>query len=55
MKRNKKSAIPKDSQLFKILQGVSIEEIDKARGSKSQFIRKIDKAATKIELVDLKG
>lgn len=55
MRCNKNNAIPKKSQLFKILQGVSIEEIDKARGGKSQFIRKIDKAATKIELVDLKG
>lgn len=55
MKRNKKSAIPQNSQLFKILQGISIEELDKARGGTSQFIRKVDKAATKIELVDLKG
>lgn len=52
----KKDRVSKKSPLFKILQGVSMEEVNAARGAAGQEIRRvIEPKATKIELVKLSG
>lgn len=45
----KKKAIPKNSKLYNILKGVSLEEINAARGGKSSIFIEVDKNATSIK------
>lgn len=54
-KKKQKTAIPRNSKLFAILRGIDETEVAKARKMQG-FDRciKIDKKATKIELVEIK-
>ena len=45
----KKKAIPKNSKLYNILKGVTLEEINAARGGKSSIFIEVDKNATGIK------
>lgn len=54
MKKNKKnSAVPKNSELYNILKGVSLEDVNKARGEKSSIRIEINPNAEKIEEVKM--
>jgi hypothetical protein len=47
------SGIKKGSPLFKILEGISIDEVNKARGGNSDFILSVDEKAERINEVSL--
>jgi hypothetical protein len=53
MKKNntKKSAIPKNTQLYAILRGITMEDINATRGKNSEIRIEVNPAATKIEEV----
>lgn len=55
-KAKSKTAIPRNSKLFSILRGIDEEEIAKARKMQGfDKCIKVEPAAKKIELIDIKG